>query len=260
MQEADWEVVRIARIEALGLTTAAMPVDVEGARAVTPSMFVLGRLTVSVQGRVPQPADFVRLVEYSARRLYDCGVRYFEIHNEPNLMPEGYGTSWRGGREFGEWFLHVVGMLRPGFPGAQFGWPGLSPGPTVEGMRLDHRSFLEDARNEIRQADWIGCHCYWQDEASMLSEEGGLGYLVYRRLWPDKLLLITEFSNTASGADGSAKGNQYLKYYEYLRNQPGIGAAFAFGASASSRHPSEVWRSEDGRLLPIAGIVGTRLF
>lgn len=260
MQEADWEVVRGARIEALALTTAAVPADVDAAHALNPSMFVLGRLAMSLQSRVLQPVDFVRLVEYSARRLYDHGVRYFEIHNEPNLMPEGYGTSWRNGQEFGEWFLQVVGMLRPDFPEAQFGWPGLSPGPTVDGMRLDHRTFLEDARNEIWQADWIGCHCYWQDEVSMLSEEGGLGYQLYRTLWPEKLLLITEFSNTAAGVDGSAKGNQYLKYYTHLRNQPGIGAAFAFAASASANYPSEVWRSEDGRLLPIAGVVGARSF
>lgn len=260
MQESDWEVARIARIEAVALTTAAMSADVEAAYAVNPSMLVLGRLAVSVQSRVLQPADFVRMVEYSARRLYDCGVRYFEIHNEPNLMPEGYGATWRSGREFGEWFLQVVGMLRPEFPGAQFGWPGLSPGPAVDGMRLDYHSFLEDAWNEVGQADWIGCHCYWHDEASMLSTEGGLGYQLYREEWPEKLLLITEFSNPAAGVDPGKKGKQYLDYYAYLRNQPGIGAAFAFAASASANHSCETWRSEDGRLLPIASIVGARSF
>lgn len=259
MQEADWEVVRTARVEALALTTAATPADVMSARAVNPSMLILGRLAVSVQSRALQPAEFVHLVGYSARRLYDCGVRYFEVHNEPNLMPEGYGAGWRSGREFGEWFLQVVGMMRPEFPEARFGWPGLSPGPTVEGMRLDYRLFLEDARSEIRQADWIGCHCYWQDDAGMLSVDGGLGYQLYRAQWPDKLLLITEFSNTAAEVDGQAKGAQYLKYYSHVRSQPGIGAAFAFVAS-SANHPGEAWRSEQGHLLPIAGIVGARAF
>jgi hypothetical protein len=259
MQEADWQVTRTAHIEALALSIASMPADVERALSDDPSMFLLGRLAVSVQSRTLQPADFFRLVEYSVRRLYDGGVRFFEIHNEPNLMPEGYGAGWRSGREFGEWFLQVVGMMRPAFPEARFGWPGLSPGPSIEGMRLDHRLFLEDARNEIRQADWIGCHCYWQDEAGMLSDEGGLGYQLYRSLWPDKLLLITEFSNVTADLDGHAKGNQYLKYYSHLRNQPGVGAAFAFAAS-SATHPGEVWRSEEGLVSPIAGIVGARPF
>ncbi|MBN1429427.1 MAG: M23 family metallopeptidase [Anaerolineae bacterium] len=260
MEEPDWEVVRTARIEALCLTTSSVVSDIERALAVNPSMFMMMRLLVDVRNRVLRPADFVDSVKHSAKSMYDCGVRYFEIHNEPNLMPEGYGTSWQNGREFGEWFLQVTGMLRPELPEARFGWPGLSSGPAVDGMRLDHRSFLDDAQDAIKQADWMGCHCHWQDEEGMLSEAGGLGYKFYRKMWPDKLLLITECSNTAQGIDGNTKGDQYLKYYTHLRDQTGIGVAFIFAVSASTHYLYEVWRSEDGQILPVAGVVGARNF
>jgi murein DD-endopeptidase MepM/ murein hydrolase activator NlpD len=260
MQEADWSLVQAARVEALCLTGPAVPADIARARSLNPSMFIMARLAADTQKRVLQPADYAHLIAHNARTLYDAGVRYFEIHHEPNLMPEGYGVIWQSGREFGEWFLQVVGLLRPDLPEAKLGWPGLSPGSSVDGMRLDHRVFLQDARSALAQADWIGCHCHWQDDVGVLSEEGGLGYRLCRSLCPDKLVLITEFSNTAVNGDGVAKGNQYMTYYAHLRSQPGVGAAFANAASASAGYLHEVWRSEDGKASPVAGIVGSRTF
>ena len=44
--------------------------------------------------------------------FYSRGVRYFEVHNEPNLVPEGWTQSWSDGQSFGAWFLDVVNRLR----------------------------------------------------------------------------------------------------------------------------------------------------
>jgi murein DD-endopeptidase MepM/ murein hydrolase activator NlpD len=260
MQDADWEPVRTARVEALKLTSSASSADVERARRVNPDMFVMVRLFADFQHRVVTPSEFARWVGPDMQRFYERGVRYFEVHNEPNLTPEGYGTSWRDGHEFGQWFLSVVGGLKPKFPEARFGWPGISPGPTVSGMRFDHLAFLESADRLVAQADWIGCHCHWHDEDAMLSLDGGLGYQFYRDTWPDKLLLITEFSNPAPDVDWFTKANQYVKYYRHLRDRPGVGAAFAFVVSASANYPYETWRDESGQSTPVAGVIGSRSF
>ncbi len=260
MQEADWSLVQSARIEALKLTSSASPEDVDRARSINPDMFVMVRLFADFRNRLVQAAEFARWVEHDMDRFYDKGVRYFELHNEPNLTPEGFGLSWRSGHDFGQWMLEAMAQLKAKFPEAKLGWPGLSPGPTVEGMRVDDRSFLNSAGDLIGQADWIACHCYWQSEDMMFSAEGGLGYHAYRERWPGKLLFITEFSNTAPGVDWQVKGNQYLKYYRHLRPHTGLGAAFSFVASASSNFPNEIWRYEDGRSTPIAAIVGRRSF
>jgi hypothetical protein len=110
----------------------------------------------------------------------------------------------------------------------------------------------------VLAADWIGLHCYWVDEGGLNSPGGGLGYLEYRRRYPDKLLFITEFSNPAQGVDKRVKAQQYVRYYQSLRNVPGLGAAFAFVLSASSGFPHEVWRDEDNTLSDIPGVVGSR--
>jgi hypothetical protein len=260
MEDPDWEQVRTARVEALKLTSHSPSADVERAREINPDMFIMVRLAGDFSGRVVTSGDFARRAMDDVGRFYECGVRYFEVHNEPNLTPEGFGTSWRDGLEFGEWFLEVIGRLKPRFPEAKFGWPGLSPGPTVTGMRFDHATFLESAAGLVRQADWIGCHCFWQDEDSMLSAQGGLNYQYYRHHWPDKLLLITEFSNSAPTMDRFTKANQYLNYYRRLSRQAGVGAAFAFVVSAPAHFESETWRDEAGRPTPIASVIGSRAF
>src|SRR5574341_144158 len=260
MGDADWQQVGAARVEALKLLSTSSPDDVDRARQINPDIFLIVGLLGALGARPAISAEFASLIETRMRLFYDRGVRYFEIHNEPNLTPEGSGTSWRDGHEFGEWFLEVMGFLRPRFPEAKLGWPGLSPGPTVAGMRMDQTMFLESAEHLVAQADWIGCHCHWEDESQMLSEIGGLSYRYYRQQWPDKLLLITEFSNTSSTVDISIKAGQYLKYYRHLNRVPGVGAAFAFAVSATAGYSAEVWRDEQGRSTPVAGVIGGRTF
>lgn len=260
MEEADWGQVSQARIEALKLLSSASSADVQQMLQINPDAFIMVRLQADFHNR-PLTADvFARRVESDMRRFYDQGVRYFEIHNEPNLTPEGLGTSWHDGEQFGQWFLGVLAVLKPKFPEARFGWPGLSPGPTVTGMRLDQAAFMERASGLAAQADWIGCHCYWADENEMLSPDGGLNYEYYRSQWPDKLILITEFSNTSTTVDAFVKANQYLNYYRHLHNQPRVGAAFAFVVSASSGYEFEAWRDERGQPSPVAGVIGSRGF
>lgn len=258
MAEPDWEVLRRARIEALKVGSSIPPSVIDRALGINPAMFFVASLKADFRGRIIAPPEFARLVEHDALALYERGVRYFELHNEPNLVTEGLGTSWRDGYEFGQWFLQAMGYLRLKLPQARFGWPGLSLGPRVEGMRADARLFLEQASGIVRQADWIGCHCFWQDEAGMYALDGGLGYKLYQDEWPGKLVIITEFSNTSPDISLAVKGQQYATYYQLLRSQPAIGAAFAFVVSSGTGYQSEVWRTEDGQLTPIPQDVGRR--
>ncbi len=260
MAEADWQVLQSANAEALELVSEASPADVDRARQANPNMLIVVRLWTDFGGRVVRAADFVSRVENAMGEFYRRGVRYFEVHHQPNLTPEGAGTIWSDGAEFGGWFLEAMGLLKAQYPEALFGWPGLSPGASIVGMRQGLWEFMESAGQMVDQADWIGCHCYWQDEAQMFSDEHGLLYRAYRERWPRKLLMITEFSNNSSSVDAHAKGMQYLKYFRHLREQPGVGAAFAFASSASTGYPTEVWRDESGQPNAISGIIGSRSF
>lgn len=258
MQPADYPPVTTARLEAVKLLSSARPENVDELRALYAPMFVLVRLFASFNGRNYPAAQFAQDIQHDLSQFYQRGIRYFEIHNEPNLVWEGWTTSWQNGQEFGNWFITVRNILKPIFPQALFGFPGLSPGGSIPGIRTDALQFLSGADAACLAADWIGIHCYWQSEAEMNSEAGGRGYFEYRRRYPNKLFFITEFSNVAAGVSKTIKGQQYVNYYRYIRGEPGLGAAFSYVLSASSGFGEETWRNEDGTVTPIPGLVGAR--
>lgn len=260
LEAADFEVVAQARLEAVKLLTTAAPEDVDRLRAINPQMFVMVRLFADFKNRIVNADDFVSWMAGDMRGFYERGVRYYEIHNEPNLKLEGWLTSWQNGREFGAWWLAVRRGLKALFPQALFGWPGLSPDGFPMPERTNDLRFLEEAVDAVQAADFLCLHCYWRDEAEMNALSGGQGWREYRRRYPEKLLFITEFSNPTPHTSLEAKGEQYARYYQLLRHEPGLGAAFAFVSSASADFPHEAWRDESGTLTPIVAAVGRRAF
>lgn len=259
-QEADFRVYQTARMEAVKLTSTARPEEVDRLKSINSNMFIMVRLFADFRGRVVRSDDFARWLEPDMRNFYNRGVRYFEIHNEPNLQIEGWKFSWQDGTQFNAWYLDVMNRLRGSFPDAKFGYPGLSPGGNVSGQRMDALAFLGQSDEAARRSDFVACHCYWVDEADMNRLTGGLNYEEYRRRYPDKLLFITEFSNPTEHTNLRTKAQQYVEYYRRLRNKPGIGAAFCFLSSASAFFPHEAWRREDGTLTEIPQVIGSRSF
>ncbi len=258
--EPDFPIIRDTRMEAVKLLSNAPPENIKRLRAINENVFLLVRLFAHFSDRTVTSADFVSQVEEGVEGLYRAGVRYYEVHNEPNLQIEGWKHSWQDGGQFAGWFLEVVERMKARFPEALFGYPGLSPGWDISGQRMDSWAFLQQSEEAALSADWMGCHCYWASDADMLRPGGGLVYSEYRRRYPDKLLFITEFSNPSSEAAPRVKGQQYVEYYRRLRDVKGVAAAFSFVISASSNFPYEVWRGEDGRASEIATLVGRRAF
>lgn len=262
LQEADFGIVRRARMEAVKLLSYATMESVRRLRADNPELFILIRAFTPVgEGRVLTPQQFFDITVNDLARLYDNDptLRYIEIHNEPNLRLEGFGASWADGRQFGEWFLQLRDLYRQRFPEALFGFPGLSPGPSLEaGGRYDSAVFLSQAEFAAQQADWIGVHAYWVNDREITDEREGYGFVRYRRRFPEKLLFVTEFGNPAEPKPVVAE--QYSRYYGALRRVPGLGAAFSYVVSTSSQEesPRWAWRDEFGNDNGIAEVVGRR--
>jgi len=267
MQDADYPIIARARIEAVKLTSHATMETVKRLRALNREMFILIRPMASFgttdQPRRVTPKEFVEWTALDLNRLYaeDASLRYIEIHNEPNVRAEGLGASWNDGKEFGDWFLEVLALYRQLFPEGRFGFPGLSPGPTVPGVgRVNASEFLSEAAFAAQQADWIGLHSYWVNEAEMTDGREGFGFTGYRALFPEKLLFITEFGNPRqSKAEVAA---QYARYYGMLRHVNGLGGIFAYVVSTPNLAESSpwAWRDEGGKDVGIAAEVGKRQY
>ncbi len=198
-------------------------------RSVDPNLFIVARLFGNGD-ELATGARFAEHVRPHVRLLYASGVRYFECHNEPNLPGEGMGRYWQDGKQFAQWFLALRSALRPEFPEAKFGFPGLSPAP-------NYQSFIDAARDATFAADWLACHVYW-------ATPSGVGGAVqaatqFAMKFAPRHVMVTEFSRQA-GMDKDNKAQEYLQFVnaDWPANMI---ALIGFVLSASSGWESETW-------------------
>ena len=260
MQEVDFNVAAQARIEAVRIYNHTSVRTIQRLRQVNPEMFFLARMTYPFDtGRV-SGREWAAALHSDFSRLFDQGVHYFEIQHAPNLAQFGWRMAWTSGEEFGDWWMDAVATLGKSFPEARFGFPGISPGGQVPGQRMDAEVFTDGADQAMVRADWLGVHCFWRAEAEMNARGLGRNYEVIRERYPDKLLFITEFGNHNLYTNPNVKGREYVKYYQILRHQPGIGAAFSQVVSAARGFQALIWRNEAGEPTRIVEEVGARKF
>jgi murein DD-endopeptidase MepM/ murein hydrolase activator NlpD len=258
MEEADLALVAEARLEAVKLSLAETRETIERLQAINPGILLATRVTTDFSRDEITLDQFMRVVEPDFGRHYRLGIRYFEVHANPNLQVEGWRRTWGGGAEFSGWFRSLAESLRKSYPDAKLGFPGLSAGGAVAGQRAEWTEFLDEAEEAVQAADWVGVNCSWADPSEMMSFEGGLLFEEYRRRYPDKLIFVTEFSNPSAEAEARVKGQQYLDFFRMIQQSRGVGAAFAFALSASSGHDTVVWRGRDGTRTGIPEVIGGR--
>lgn len=271
LTDGQLQLIAKSRVEAFKLLTLPDP-DlnkrlIQQLKSIRPEMFLVARLFFSVDNLNKtrfSAQDFVKTVFVGMKATHEAGVRFFEVHNEPNLEVEGMGWNWKSGAEFGNWLIQVLTFLRHDFQDAKFGYPGLSPKENV-------KEFLELSAPAIGQCDWIGAHAYWQDvgdpdpqrdpgrQRDLAGEEAGMYWRRFRSRFPDKLLMITEFSNPNPKIDPIEKAKQYAEYYRLLRQERNVGAAFSFALNWPGQDLNHEGWEAGGHDTGIAGEVGTRI-
>jgi lysozyme len=246
------ELIKEAKIEAYKGLSNESANTVKILKDINPDMFILIRLFAKVNKGLSRPQQFIDTVAQDAVKWYHAGVRHFEVHNEPNLKiddsAEGMWDVWEDGGEFSLWFLQVVAQLKEMMPEAQFGYPGLSPGIGISGVRYDPIRFFNESWTAVDEADFICAHCYWVTRDQIYSDDHGQWYKRYHV--KNKPIMITEFSNPSHEVPKGEKGKQYVEYYASLDN---VHSAFSFLSTASSGFQHETWHGSN-----IATTVGQR--
>jgi hypothetical protein len=247
------KLIKDAKLEAFKVLTLGDPGQnqqmIAQLKSVRADLFIVARMFFSVNVNSKFSAqNFVDFCMNGVTACYQAGVRYFEIHNEPNLENEGMNWNWASGADFGNWLQQVLNIVKPRFPDAKWGYPGLSPQPNVD-------AFLDSSAAAANACDWIGVHCYWQQTVNqppypMNGDNAGYYWRAkFKPRFPDKMLMITEYSNNSAGVSPNDKGTQYADYIKLLRAEPNIGAAFGFALNWPGQdNNKEGW---DGT--PIAG-------
>lgn len=175
-----------------------------------------------------------------------------ELHNEPNLTPEGLIKSWPDGARFGQWWRQVLDLYRRQLPGFRFIYPGLSPGSSVKGLKQDHVEFIESSREAVKAADGLGVHIYWSNVYPMAQALAVLDDYIAR--FRETPIWITEASNNKGGVTPAEKGRQYIEFWAELRKRPSVQGVTYFVASAlTPEFAEEVWVGRG-----IGAVVGSR--
>ncbi len=221
------------------------------AKAHPEAQFIV-RAFLSFSGRNISPGKFLEYTLGDVRRSLDQlqGRRVLvELHNEPNLAEEGLGSSWSDGATFSVWWRELLKRYRQALPNARFIFPGLTPGTTVTGVKLDHIQFLEASRAAVEAADGLGIHVYWSDVHSMAKALDQVDDYISR--FRSRNMWITEASRKGRGLPANLMAQEYLRFWRELQNRPVIQGVTYFVASASNpKFASEVWVGKDiGRLV-----------
>lgn len=218
------------------------------------------RAFLSFGGRNIGPAQFVSdTINDVTQCLQILGLEdtIVELHNEPNLYTEGLGSTWQNGTGFNTWFLDVLNRYRTNLPGVRFMFPGLSPGGSIDGVRIADTEFIAGCHNAVNSVDALGIHTYW-NQTDMESALNVLDW--YRSQFPTKYIYITEASNnkTWGNITPAQKAQQYISYWQALKTRPKMAGVTYFVLNASN--PDWQWDTGSGEVWTdeMAVIVGNR--
>ena len=192
-------------------------------------------------------------VERTLAAIGDPSRVSIEMHNEPNLQYEGLGYSWNDGAEFATWLLAALDLYLPKLPTeVNILFPGLSPGFGA------YASFLTAARSAVLVCDGIGVHTYWSPDYEMSKALDVVADYVAK--YPNQDIWITEASNNGRGPTPQEKANQYIQFWNALKQWPRVRGVTYYVASATD--PDSGWgplgRHETWLGKGIAQIVGSR--
>lgn len=254
--EINREMIRVSRVEAVKLLCAgnADHTIVEMLRSIRRDIFIKMRMYAPITSKQRGSEVMSELIE-PAMRLYQAGVRYIEIANEPNLYngalgsQEGFGVCWQNGYEFSDWWMEAAAYLRSHMPEAKLGFPAMSPGPDVPGFRYSPDLFMVEADHAVQASDWVAMHTYWQDDnvSDSLAEIGA-----FARRFPHKVVMVTEFSNASAHISKDWKAQQYIEFWQRAKRLPkNVGPLICFTLDGPFKY--EAWRGSE-----IAKLVGAR--
>ena len=231
------------------------PPDIVLLRDAQPEAQWIVRAFLEFGGRNISADDFVRFTLSDTERtlaLLSGRPVVVELHNEPNLVAEGYQSTWQDGTEFAAWWLQLLAQYRTALPNTRFIYPGLSPGHDIDGVRTSQIQFLEQSRAAIDAADGLGVHLYWGRGGSMGDALATLDEVIGR--FPNTPIWITEASYNADGISDQQRAAEYLAFANALKARPAVQGVTFFVASASNpAFAPETWVGKE-----IAKIMGER--
>lgn len=243
ISEAEHQEFALMRPGIIKLLSFHSAVDIGRLAAAHPDAHWIVRAFLSFGGRQISPDQFMEDTLSDVRRaLNQLRGRnvVVELHNEPNVVSEGLGSSWSDGASFAIWWAELLAMYRQALPGTRFLYPGLSPGSTVIGVKQDHIQFIEASRAAVEAADGLAVHLYWSNVYPAGRALNVLDDYISR--FRSQAIWVTEASYNKGALSPGERAQQYLQFWRELQARPVVQGITYFVASASNPDfANEVW-------------------
>lgn len=200
-------------------------------------------------------SDTERTIKALTTEGIPAGNIYIELHNEPNLSTEGFGSSWATAPHFAWWLAQVLSAYRRRFPTVKFMYPGLSPGPDLprpantttyawDGVsRQSMWTFLRSSADILGQFDALGSHVYWGAEEDTTPATAVAILRALSNEYPLMPIFVTEVSHNGAWGNLDHIASQYAEFlWRCATVRKVYGAAF-FVASGST-FAGESWQGK----------------
>jgi hypothetical protein len=261
--EIDHEVLKRSKVQCVKMMSHTAPSVFERIAQMSPKVWLTTRLYDPGfgVGHIVAPGDFVAKMVPTMEAIRPWCTD-FEIHNEPNHPGrfEGWGSEAAYATSFNAWFLDTQARLRSAAPWATFGFPGLA-------VPHNDLQWLDICKASIDRADWLGCHCYWQNPTQSiqnhLSSFWGLRCELYHAHIPYKLVKVTEAGNSNHQTRGlphdeNAIAGEIVENAEAIRRLDYTGHVAYFILSSPDPTWGEfAWRTENGNIKPLVSRMGS---
>lgn len=184
-------------------------------------------------------------------RMYNAGIRHFEIHNEPRLASEGFGRQWGSAAEWGNWLSQMVDIIKAQYPQAKLYYPGESPGLPWS----DQFAFTNVAWPMVRgKMDGFCLHAYSGASVFNTAVEEIVGQVLEAQAYLNlQVPLIVSESSVNRGVDYWMKANVYVEVEKRLNGVPGIEGVAWFVSDWESPPPEQAQHGEVWYGKPIVG-------
>jgi murein DD-endopeptidase MepM/ murein hydrolase activator NlpD len=194
----------------------------------------------------------------------EAGVRYVEVHGEPNRADRGAGVSWQDGAAFGIWFEEVHTELRRRFgEDIRIGFPALAPskGPHPDPIAsIPEGTFLAQCEPALRLADWAALHVFWRSVEEMRGFDGGMRFLrKYLEHFPEQGFIVTAFANANPDLNPRVRGRQYAEYLTLMAQYDRVlGVSGYLLRSSDPRYSPLAWTRVDGERTEVISELAAR--
>ena len=164
-----------------------------------------------------KPSQYLKSIRADIERCYQTGIRFFQIGKSPNITQNGMNSVWRSAGEFSNWWIDVCSPLTELFPDIRLGYPSLTQGRAVPGIKFDSKQFLLESSEAIEFSDWIGFEYIWQSrqELMRLIEQNEL--LTASKIAPSKARIITGYGQVDYLLSKDEQKQNYSEFEKWVK-------------------------------------------